>query len=142
MDTITPYGNIAVLSVDDEPDEGIASVVMPWKTTGDQEAPNLIRTVPTDGSTNVALTSRIGFAFDEFIEPTSAFAGSIRLYDSNGKAIDGWGSGQETIANFTPKESLLPNTTYTVEVLQGGIEDLSGNKLLETHTVQFTTIGN
>jgi len=142
LDTITPYGNIAVLSVDDEPDEGIASVVMPWKTTADQEAPNLIRTVPTNGSTNVALTSRIGLAFDEFIEPTSAFAGSIRLYDSNGQAIDGWRSGQETIANFTPKEPLLPNTTYTVEVLQGGIEDLSGNKLSETHTVEFTTIGN
>ena len=92
LDTVTPYGNIAVLSVDDEAEDGIASVVMPWRTDPDTEAPNLLRTIPADGATNVALTSRIGLGFDEFIEPTSVFAGSVRLYDSSGNAIDGWGS--------------------------------------------------
>ena len=33
LDTVTPYGNIAVLSVDDEAEDGIASVVMPWRRT-------------------------------------------------------------------------------------------------------------
>ncbi len=142
LDTITPYGNVAILSVDDEPVDGIASVVMPWRKEADREAPNLLRTVPVDGETGVALTGRIGLGFDEFIEPTSVFAGSVRLYDASGNAIDGWGSGQETIANFTPKEPLLPNTTYTVEVLAEGIQDLSGNKLASTHTFSFTTTGN
>ena len=142
LDTVTPYGNIAVLSVDDEAEDGIASVVMPWRTDPDTEAPNLLRTIPADGETNVALTSRIGLGFDEFIEPTSVFAGSVRLYDSSGKAVDGWGSAGETIANFTPKEPLLPNETYTVEVLQDGIEDLSRNKFATTTTFTFSTVGN
>ena len=70
------------------------------------------------------------------------FAGSVRLYDSSGKAVDGWGSAGETIANFTPKEALLPNETYTVEVLQDGIEDLSRNKFATTTTFTFSTVGN
>ena len=142
LDTVTPYGNIAVLSVDDEAEDGIASVVMPWRTDPDTESPNLLRTIPADGDTDVALTSRIGLGFDEFVEPTSVFAGSVRLYDSAGNAIDGWGSAQETIANFTPKEPLLPNETYTVEVMKDGIEDLSGNKFSTTTTFTFSTVGN
>ena len=53
LDTVTPYGNIAVLSVDDEAEDGIASVVMPWRTAPDTEAPKQLRTSPADGATNV-----------------------------------------------------------------------------------------
>ena len=139
LDTITPFGNVAILSVDDEPEDGIASVVMPWHTEPDRIPPNLMRTVPVDGATNVARSTRIGFAFDEFIEPTSVFAGSIRLFDSAGNAIDGWGSGQETIGNYTPKEPLMANETYTVQVMQDGVQDLSGNTFANTFEFTFTT---
>ena len=84
-------------------------------------------------------STRIGFAFDEFIEPTSVFAGSIRLFDSAGNAIDGWGSGQETIGNYTPKEPLIANETYTVQVMQDGVQDLSGNTFANTFEFTFTT---
>ena len=56
-----------------------------------------------------------------------------------GNAIDGWGSAQETIANYTPKEPLKENETYTVQVLSGGIQDLSQNTISETIEFQFAT---
>ena len=88
-----------------------------------------------------SLTSRTGSGFDEFIEPTPCLPG---LYDSTTQVEtpSTWGSAGETIANFTPKEPLLPNETYTVEVLQDGIEDLSRNKFATTTTFTFSTVGN
>ena len=61
------------------------------------------------------------------------------MYDEGGRGLDGWGSAQETIANFTPKKPLLANQTYTVEVQLGGITDLSGNRVDVTKTWTFST---
>ena len=73
--------------------------------------PNLLRTIPADGATNVALTSRIAFGFDEFIEPTSVFAGSVGCTTRVKATIDD-GVRLETIANFTPKELYCPMKLY------------------------------
>ena len=141
LDTITPFGNVAILSVDDEPVDGVASVVMPWKTEIDSTPPVVLRTVPVDGEQGVALTSRVGIAFSEMMEPTSIFAGSIQMFDDQGNPVDGWGSAQETIAHYIPKEPLLPGRTYTVYVMEGGARDSHDNALAETLTFQFTTAG-
>ena len=141
LDTITPFGNVAILSVDDEPEDGIASVVMPWKEDFDQNPPEILRTVPFDGAQNIPLTARIGIGFNEMIEPTSIFAGSIQVFDQDGNAIDGWAGAQETIANFTPKQPLQPNSTYTVQVMQGGAKDINLNAFESTYTFTFDTIG-
>ena len=81
---------------------------MPWMKDVDRDGPQVLRVVPADGEENVPLSSRIGIGFNEMIEPSSVFAGSIRLYDWQRNAIDGWGSGQEAIANYTPKQSCSP----------------------------------
>lgn len=141
LDTITPYGNVAILSVDDESEDGIASAVMPWALDPDTTGPQVRRIVPEDGTTGVATTARIGVAFNEFVEPSSVFAGSIQLFDEDGAPIDGWGSAQENIASYVPKEALQPGTTYTVEVLAEGVTDINGNPVAETVTATFTTAG-
>ena len=141
LDTFTPYGNVAILSVDDDAEDDIASAVMPWSIDPDTAAPTITRIVPADGETGVATTGRIGIAFNEFIEPSSAFAGSIRLFDEDGQAIDGWASGQENIASYTPQSPLKPGTTYTIEVLADGITDLNENPLSSTVISTFTTAG-
>jgi len=141
LDTITPYGNVAILSVDDDAEDGIASAVMPWTEAPDTAAPQVRRVEPADGAVGVATTSRVGVAFNEFIEPSSVFPGSIRLFDADGGAVDGWGSGQENIASYAPKAPLRPGTTYTVEVLSDGITDLNGNPTDATTTTTFTTAG-
>ena len=140
LDTITPFGNVAVLSVDDEAEEGVASVVMPWLAEPDSLPPEILRVRPEDGATGVPTTIRGGVGFNEFIDPGSVFAGSIQLHDADGAAVDGWGSGQETIASYAPKATLAPGTTYRITVV--GITDLNGNALVEEFESTFTTAGS
>lgn len=141
LDTFTPYGNVGILSVDEDAEDGIATAVMPWTTAPDTAAPLVLRVVPADGATGVSRTSRIGVGFNEMIEPTSAFAGAIRLWDEQGEPVEGWGTAQETIATYTPKAPLAPGTTYTLEIMAGGVQDLNGNAVAATQTSRFTTAG-
>lgn len=141
LDTITPYGNIAVLSVDDEAEEGKASAVMPWRAEPDSQGPTVLTTSPMDGAEGVPVTARIGVGFDEQVDSASVFAGSIRLWDGDGYPVDGWGSAQEANANYSPKKPLMPGTIYTVEVLPDGIRDLGGNAVEVLTTFTFTTAG-
>lgn len=139
LDTITPFGNVAVLSVDDEAIDRQSSAVMPWRTEPDTRGPQILAVDPVDGAGGVATTARIGVGFDEHIDAATVFAGSIRLWDADGNAVDGWGSAQETLASFAPKEPLEPGTTYTVEVLADGIRDVTGNPVESTTSWTFTT---
>ena len=114
---------------------------MPWITEVDSTGPEVLRTVPENGQNNVALTARIGIGFNEMIEPSSVFAGSIQLFDANGNAIEGWGSAQETIASYTPKAPLQQGMTYTLTILAGGVQDINGNAIEQSYTTTFTTFG-
>ncbi len=142
LDTFTPYGNVAVLSVDEDAEDQIASAVVPWTAEPDAEPPELMLVVPTDGEQGVALTARVGLGFNEMVEPTSVFPGSVRLWTEDGAPVDGWGTAQENTAHYAPKQPLEPGTTYTLEVMAGGIQDLNGNALSETVTTTFTTAGS
>jgi hypothetical protein len=139
LDTVVPFGNVAVLSVDDEAEDGVASVLVPWTTEPDARGPRVGRVVPADGATSVRTTARIGVGFDELIEPSSVHAGSRRVSDPDGRPVAGWGSAQETTAHWVPSEPLRPSTTYTVEVMAGGILDATGNPVEQTTTTTFTT---
>src|SRR5690606_1569844 len=84
LDTITPIGNVAVLSVDDgaNPDQG--SSIVPWRAEPDARGPVVGWTWPADGASDLRTTSRLGVAFDEMVDPRSAFEGSVRLYRAGG----------------------------------------------------------
>lgn len=141
LDTMTPYGNVAILSVDDDAEDGVASVVVPWTGQPDDTPPEVLRIRPSDGETGVAVTSRIGVAFNEMVEPVSVLPGSLRLYDEDGAAVPGFVSVNEGIATYAPKEPLQAGGTYRFEVLAGGAMDINGNRLAETVTVSFRTAG-
>jgi hypothetical protein len=142
LDTLTPYGNVAILSVDDESEDDIASAVMPWQTEPDTDGPIPLYINPNPGAENIPLTARIGISFNEMVEPTSVFPGSVRLFNKEGEAIEGWASAQENIAYFTPKEPLKPNETYTIQVMEGGVRDANNNAVETTQEQIFYTIGN
>lgn len=142
LDTFTPIGNVAVMAVDDESIADQASVVMPWRREVDEDGPKVLRINPPNGAAGVPVSSRIGVGFNEVIDSSSVFAGSIRLFDDEGRGIDGWGSAQETIANYSPKLPLRAGVTYTVEIVQGGIVDSHGNPTEETVFSTFTTAGS
>ncbi|MEC7984921.1 MAG: Ig-like domain-containing protein [Myxococcota bacterium] len=141
LDTITPYGNVAILSVDDDAEDEIASVVMPWHTDIDLTGPLALFINPPDGSENVPTSSRIGIGFNEMVEPTSIFPGSVQLIAEDGTHVEGWAGAQENTAFFTPKQPLQPGTSYTFQVLAGGARDVNNNSIEETVTSTFRTAG-
>jgi hypothetical protein len=140
LDTNVPFGNVMVISVDDEAEDDISSAVVPFTTAVDVTPPAVLRIDPPDGATGVALGARIGVAFDEPVEPSSVFAGSIRLYAEDGTPVRGWGSGQEVTASYSPEAPLRAGTTYTLHVMAGGIRDVNGNAVAETVTATFSTV--
>lgn len=142
LDTITPIGNVVVLSVDDKAEANKGSAIAPYALAPDTKAPKVTWSWPKDGATALPRGSRFGFTTSEPVDSASAWEGSVRLYASGpaGKTkIDGYVSAQENIVNFVPKAPLAPNTTYTLEVPAGGLTDFSGNAIAEAFTITVTT---
>ncbi len=139
LDTLTPYGNVAILATDDEGAENEETAVMPWRTDVDTTPPTILTTIPRDGDTGVALTARVGFGFSEMVEPSSVFPGSVRLHGPDGEAIEGWAGAQEAFGWYTPKEPLLPESEYTFTIAAGGIVDVNDNAIEDDVVFTFTT---
>jgi len=139
FDTLVPIGNVAVASVDEGGEPGMATLVFPYDADPDARPPALELVNPPDGATWVPVTGRIGLSFDEQVEPVSAHAGSLRVWSQDGRAVPGRFYGQETIVNFVPDAPLDPDTTYFVEVPAGGIADVSGNAVAVTTSFSFST---
>jgi hypothetical protein len=140
LDTITPIGNVAVLSVDDEAEDGKGSAIAPWTKEVDATPPKVTWVWPADGATGLAKTSRFGVTFSEFVDIKSAWTGSVRLYEkATGTPVPGHVSAQENIVNFWPEVPLSPNTQYTFEIPAGGIADFNGNAIAEPFTATFET---
>ncbi len=127
FDTLVPIGNVAVASVDEGADAGLATQVFPWAAEPDALGPTAELTNPADGATWVPLTGRVGLSFDEQVEPKSVHAGSLRVWDEAGHAVAGRFYAQESLVNFVPDAPLAADTTYFVEVPAGGIADVTGN---------------
>jgi hypothetical protein len=145
LDTVTPIGNVAVLSVDDDADDDRGSAVAPYAMDPDTRPPVVTWAYPPDGATDLPPTSRFGVTFDEFVDVKSAWEGSVRLYrtdaDPDEGRVDGVVSAQDVFVNFHPFCALEPGTNYTLEIPAGGVVDFNGNAVAETFTATFTTAG-
>ncbi|HHO52914.1 MAG TPA: hypothetical protein ENK18_19075 [Deltaproteobacteria bacterium] len=139
LDTMSPIGNVVVVSVDSGGDPGLASTVFPHRTEPDRQGPRGELVSPMDGATHQATTSRIGVSFDEWIERASVFEGSMRVADEHGVPVEGTFNVSEAIVNFTPAEPLQPDTTYFVSIPAGGITDISGNPTPTELSWRFST---
>lgn len=140
LDTITPIGNVAVLSVDADAIEDQGSSVIPYELEPDTRAPAVTYVWPADGATAVPSTSRVGVTFGEMVDVKSAFEGSVRLMETeSGARVAGVVSAQESIVNFHPFCPLAPGTSYTLEIPAGGVTDFNGNATAEGFTATFTT---
>ena len=96
-------------------------------------------TSPADGEVWAPVTSNIGLAFDEQLEPVSVHAGSFRVWRADGAEVPGRFYAQEAIADFVPDAPLDADTTYVVEIPAGGITDTSGNPTESTLRFRFST---
>lgn len=139
FDTLTPIGNVAVASVDEKGDPGLATLVFPWAAEPDARGPTVELTNPADGAVWVATTGRVGLSFDEQIEPKSVHAGSFRVWSVDGAVVPGRFYTQENLVNFVPDAPLSADTTYVVEIPAGGIADVTGNPTEAELRFSFST---
>ncbi|MEQ1506622.1 MAG: Ig-like domain-containing protein, partial [Myxococcota bacterium] len=139
LDTISPIGNVMIVSVDEDAVPGQASSVIPWQEAPDTDPPAVEWFRPADDARVVPVTARIGASFDEWIESASVFEGSFRVTDADGWPIAGTFDVQENIVNFTPTEPLPSDAAVRVTVPAGGITDLSGNPTAAEASWTFTT---
>jgi hypothetical protein len=139
VDTITPLGNLAAVSVDEGAADGEGTAIVPWSATPDATPPRIELSVPADGATGVSTAARVGLSFDEALEPRSVFAGSVRVTDDRGYPVDGLFDVQEGIVNFTPAAPWWPDTVYRVTVPAGGVADVSGNRVDVEWSISFET---
>jgi hypothetical protein len=140
LDTMTPIGNVAVLSVDADAVDGEGSSVIPYALEPDERAPAVTFVWPPDGASAVPVTSRVGVSFGEMVDVKSAFEGSVRLTETDsGARVAGVVSAQENLVSFHPFCPLEAGTTYTLEIPAGGVTDFNGNSVGETFTASFTT---
>jgi len=142
LDTVTPVGNVAVISVDDDANDGQSTAVMPWDVNPDALGPTAKLVNPADGETFVTTLGRIGVSFDEMIEHGSVFEGSFRVWTERGEPVAGRFNTQENIVNFTPDEPLEADTTYLVSLPAGGVTDVSGNPTEVDRSWVFSTGGD
>lgn len=144
LDTAVPIGNVLVLSVDADADRDKGTAIMGYAAQPDTRAPRVTWAWPADGATGLALTSRLGLAFSEFISVQSAWEGSVRVYEAGTDPartrVDGWISVQEATLNFWPREPLKPATRYVLEVPAGGIQDYNHNAITEAFSMEFETV--
>ncbi len=139
LDTVTPIGNVAILSVDAGANDGQGSAVAPYALEPDTTPPFVTWAWPPPDAV-VAPTSRFGVTFNEFVDPKSAFEGSVRLYrtgEPETGRIPGTVSAQESIVNFHPFCALEPGS-YTLEVMAGGIVDFNGNPVVLPYAQTIT----
>ena len=139
MDTMSPIGNVMIVSVDSGAPAGQASSVFPHAREPDTVPPTVEWFRPMDGQTGLRPTTPIGISLDEWVEAKSVFPGSFRVKDQRGDPVEGLFNTQEAVVNFSPTEPLQANHTYTVSVPAGGITDISGNAVTDAVTWSFTT---
>ena len=145
LDTVTPIGNVAMLSVDADAIPGQGTAVVPYAAEVDTVAPRVTWTSPADGDAGLPVSARVGMTFSEMVDVKTVWFGSVRLHSTDESGgivpVSGHLSVQENVVNFSPVTPLSPATTYTLEVPAGGVADYNGNRIEEPLSLAFTTIG-
>lgn len=142
LDTVSPIGNTAVISVDDDANPHQATGVFPFRAEPDRSAPRVNMVVPRDGATAQPLSTRVGMTFNEFVELGTVWRGSVVVRAvGTTTPLEGHYSGQEGVVNFWPARPLRPDTEYEVLVPAGGVRDYSGNAVATAFRSTFRTVG-
>jgi hypothetical protein len=140
LDTMTPLGNVVMVSVDDDAEDGHATGMFPWQREPDARPPLVSWVSPADGAERQSIAARVGLTFDEFVAMESVWEGSVILREvATGRQLPGTFSGQEGQVSFWPAAPLSPDTEYEIVVPAGGVHDVSGNAITTVHRSTFRT---
>lgn len=104
----------------------------------DTTAPTSAATTPDSDASNIEIDSDITITFSEAMQPGAGYDG-IKLENSLGEPIE----VSKTIAGdsltISPANDLSYETTYTVTIPAGAVEDVAGNTLQEDYSFSFKT---
>jgi hypothetical protein len=104
--------------------------------------PTVVSTVPTDGSTNVAINTTVTATFSEAMDATTISGTTFTLKTTiGGTPVAGTVTydGPSKTATFTPSSPLANNTGYTATITTG-VKDVAGNAMAASKVFAFTTI--
>lgn len=132
---VTPFGNL----IFGGNDHGSGSGFFVHQTSPDARAPEVNMVVPKSNDVNRALTSRVGITLTDNIQFETINKNTFIVRPLGGAALSGKYSYQFSIANFSPDQPLLANTTYEIVVPAGGMKDYAGNTIAKTFTSYFST---
>ncbi len=121
--------------------------VISW-TTGaaqDNTAPTVTDTIHDNNATNVAVNTKVGATFSEWMDPSTITNVTFTLKETaTGAVVAGTLSYSGVSALFVPSSNLAAGTRYTVTVKGGssGVKDLAGNPMTNDFVISWTTIAN
>ncbi|MDA8962784.1 Ig-like domain-containing protein [Pseudomonadales bacterium] len=94
---------------------------------------------PADGETNVAISSMIGIALTDQIDPRSVDSTSFIIRPLGAAPLTGTYTTQTGTINFVPDQPLALGTTYEIVVVENGVLDLAGNGVVVESLTRFST---
>lgn len=105
-----------------------------WTTaiSADNTAPRVIKTTQANGVSNVAINTKVGATFSEWLDPLTINQANLSMHETaSGDAVAGLISYSGVNVAFVPLRSLAPNTSYTITIKGGvkGVTDLAGNPM-------------
>lgn len=113
-----------------------------WTTgaSADTFPPTVSGTLNLNGSTNIAINTRVGATFSEAMDPLSLNSATFFLMQG-ANAVPGTVSYTGVSAVLVPAGNLAPGTVYTARIRggAGGARDLAGNPMATDHTWSWTT---
>ncbi len=135
-DFAIPLGNLVFIP-NDHPGQG--SAIMAHQTGPDTKGPSVNMVSPRDRAVNQNLKSRVGVTFTDIVEGSTVNTANFTVRPLGGTPLEGWYAHQSGIVNFSPKEDLLPNTTYEIVIRKEGVKDYAGNGSPEEFRSFFST---
>jgi len=107
-------------------------------STPDNTPPTVVSTSPAEGELKVPLDKTIQITFSEPIDPNSMQGGSVLMTPESGNGIVTWSNSGKTM-NYQPDSLLLPDTTYSLLIIEGAVSDFAGNHLASSYPFAFST---
>ncbi|MGA2909601.1 MAG: Ig-like domain-containing protein [Terracidiphilus sp.] len=107
-------------------------------TTAQGPAPTVTAATPTNGATDIAITSAVTATFSEAMLSSTITGSTLTLTPQGGSAVAATVTYAANVATLTPTTPLAYNTTYTATITTG-VQSSLGTALSANYTWTFTT---
>lgn len=104
----------------------------------DTVGPSVVRVLPFNGQSGVALNTRITLVFDERVNPSTVTSSTFRVVNGGPVAGTIAVASDGLSASLTPAQPLLANEGHSITAT-AGITDVAGNPLRNAATTTFVT---